>query len=189
HQLTSVHYDVVGMVVKWFVTFLLAVIAFAVQRYRPSDFGLGRFHWSDALLGVGGFVIALVVTGAVSGVVTMPNSLSQLQKIAALPLSLRIAVVCTAACCEEFIFRGFAIEELASLVRHRWLAGLLSLILFTLGHIGLYGLSAALLIPCIVGAILTGLYLWRHSLFSCIVMHLFMDGFLIVVVPSFVHAR
>jgi hypothetical protein len=46
-------------------------------------------------------------------IVAMPSSLIDLQKMAAVPLNLRIAVVLTAAICEEFMYRGFGIEELA----------------------------------------------------------------------------
>lgn len=189
HQLTNVHDDLVGIGLKWFIVFVLALIAFGIQRYKPSDLGLRKLLWRDALAGFAGFIAALFLTGIVSRLVTMPTTLTQLQKITALPLLLRIAVVCTAAVCEEFIFRGFAIEELASLVRRRWLAGVLSLILFTVSHVSVYGLSAALLIPCISGAILTGLYLWRKNLPSCILMHLLLDGLFLVVVPFFVHPK
>ena len=44
------------------------------------------------------------------------------------PLSLRAGLVLTAGICEEFIYRGFAIEELGALAGSRWLAALISLI-------------------------------------------------------------
>src|ERR1017187_453021 len=108
--------------------------------------------------------------------VAMPSSVSVLRKLAAIPLELRIAVVLTAAITEEFIYRGFGIEELAYLTGKRWLAGVLSLILFTVSHAGLYGMSAALIVPGLAGAVLTGLYLWRHNLPSCMLMHAIIDG-------------
>jgi len=119
----------------------------------------------------------------------MPASLSDLQKLAAVPLGLRIVVVLTAAICEEFIYRGFGIEELAYLTGRRWLAGLLSLILFTVSHAGLYGISAALIIPGLVGAVLTGLYLWRRNLLSCMLMHAIMDGIFVIVIPAAMQAK
>jgi len=107
---------------------------------------------------VGSVMIALVLSGAATRRVTLPSSITGLQKLASLSLGLRIAVVLSAAIREEFIYRGFGIEELADVTGRPWLAGLLSLLLFTAAHAGLYGLSAALIIPGLVGAVLTGLH-------------------------------
>jgi len=71
----------------------------------------------------------------------------------------------------------------------RWLAGLLSLILFTVSHGWLYGFSAALIIPGFVGAVLTGLYLWRRNLPSCMLMHVIIDGLFIVLIPALMRAK
>jgi membrane protease YdiL (CAAX protease family) len=110
------------------------------------------------------------------------------QDLAAVPLSLRVAIVLTAAFCEEFMYRGFGIEELTLLTRSRWLAGILSLVFFTLAHAGLYGFSAALVIPGVTGAVLTLLYLWRRNLFSCILMHTLIDGLFVVLIPALMAA-
>jgi len=189
HQITSRHDDLVGMALKWIVVAVLAAIAFGVQRYRPSELGLRRFSWVDGLVGFGGFVLTMMLTGIVSQAVRMPSSVTQLGKIGELSLGLRVAVVCSAAVCEEFVFRGFGIEELASLVGNRWVAGALSLLLFAMAHVGLYGLTAALLIPFLAGAVLTALYLWRRNLGACILTHLLVDGLMLVVIPSFIHAK
>lgn len=189
HQLINIHYDIINVCVKWLVTIVLCVIAFAVQRRRPSEFGIRIPGWRDGLAALAGLIVAFVLSGAASRIVAMPSSLTNLQKIAAVPLNLRIAVVLTAAFCEEFMYRGFGIEELAYLTRKRWLAGLLSLILFTFSHAGLYGMSATLIIPALVGAVLTGLYLWRRNLPSCVLMHAMMDAIFIILIPAMVQAK
>lgn len=189
HQITNVHDDIVNVSVKWLAVIVLCVIAFAVQRRRPSELGMRMLGWRDGLAALAGVIAAFVLSGAATRIVTMPSSLTDLQKMAAVPLNLRIAVVLTAAVCEEFMYRGFGIEELAYLTGKRWLAGLLSLILFTFSHAGLYGMSAALIIPALVGAVLTGLYLWRRNLPSCVLMHAIMDGIFIIVIPAMVQAK
>jgi len=189
HQITSVRDDIVNVCAKWLVVIVLCVIAFAVQRRGPSEFGIRRLGWRDGLAALAGVIIAFALSGASSRIVAMPSSLTELQKMAAVPLGLRIAVVLTAAVCEEFMYRGFGIEELACLIGKRWLAGLLSLILFTFSHAGLYGMSVALIIPALVGAVLTGLYLWRRNLPSCVLMHAIMDGMFLVVIPAMVRAK
>jgi membrane protease YdiL (CAAX protease family) len=165
------------------------MIAFAIQRWRPSELGIRWLRWRDVLACLAGVIVAFALSGAASRFVVMPSSVSDLRKLAAVPLELRIVVVLTAAICEEFIYRGFGIEELAYLTGKRWLAGLLSLVLFTVSHAGLYGRSVALIIPGLVGAVLTGLYLWRRNLLSCMLMHAIMDGILVVVIPAAMQAK
>jgi len=189
HQISNIHDDIVNISEKWLVVIVLCVIAFRVQRRRPSEFGIRILGWRDGLAAFAGVISAFVLSGVASRIVAMPSSLTDLQKIAAVPLYLRIAVVLTAAVCEEFMYRGFGIEELAYLTGKRWSAGLLSLILFTFSHAGLYGQSAALIIPALVGAVLTGLYLWRRNLPSCVLMHAIMDGIFIIVIPAMVQAK
>ena len=184
HRLTDVHDNLVGIAAKWLVVLVLCLIAFALQRLRPSELGIRSLGWRDALAAVGGTVAALVLSGLASRFVSLPSSVSNLQSLAAMPLSLRVAVVLTAASCEEFMYRGFGIEELALLIRNRWLAGILSLVFFTLAHAGLYGFSAALVIPGVIGAVLTLLYLWRRNLFGCMLMHALIDGLFVVLLPA-----
>jgi membrane protease YdiL (CAAX protease family) len=184
HRLTDVHDDLVGIVAKWLVVLVLCLIAFGLQHLRLSEFGIRSMGWRDALAGVGGTIAGLALGGLATAVVRLPSSLTDLQSVAALPLSLRVGVVLTAAFCEEFMYRGFGIEELALLIRNRWLAGMVSLVFFTLAHAGLYGFSAALIIPGATGAVLTLLYLWRRNLFSCILMHALIDGLFLVLVPA-----
>ena len=187
HQISSVHDETVTVVAQWSVTAVLCVLAFGVQRWRPSDFGLRGLGWRDILASLGGVILAFMLSGIASRLVHMPSSLSDVSKVAAVPVGLRIALVVTAAVCEEFGFRGFGIEELTLLIGNRWLAGLLSLVLFTLGHIGLYGFSAALIVPGVIGAVLTVLYLWRRNLPACMLMHAIIDGVFLLLIPSIAH--
>ena len=165
------------------------MIAFSIQRWTLSELGVRWLGWRDALAGLAGVIVAFVLSGAASRCMVMPSSVADLRKLGAVPLELRIAVVLTAAICEEFMYRGFGIEALAYLTGKRWLAGLLSLTVFTVSHAGLYGLSAALIIPGLVGGVLTVLYLWRRNLVSCMLMHAIVDGIVVVVIPAAMQAR
>jgi len=189
HQITNVHDDVVSMCVKWLVVFVLSGIAFGIQHLRASELGIRGLGWRDALLAFAGAILALMLSGAASRVVGIPSSVSDLRALAGIPLGIRIAVVLTAAICEEFMYRGFGIEELAMVIGNRWLAGLISLVVFTIAHSRLYGFSARLLVPGIVGAVLTGLYLWRRNLPSCMLMHAIMDGIFLILAPAVVHVK
>lgn len=186
-QLTDIRGDLKNVCLKWLVVGVLCLIAFAAQQWKPSGFGIRWVGWRDFLAAFAGFVIALVSAGAASVLVAVPSSLSDVGKLASIPLGVRIVVVLTAAICEEFIYRGFSIEEVAYLTGKRWLAGAISLVIFTAAHLRLYGISAALVIPASVGAVLTGLYLWRRNLLSCMLVHALMDGLFLLVLPTLTH--
>lgn len=104
-------------------------------------------------------------------------------RLLALPLPTRILLVVTAGVCEEFLFRGFGIAVLARLTGNRWLSGLLSLAAFTVAHAGLFGWTSALLIPCVLGLILTLVFLLRSNLFIVMIVHTLIDAVSLILVP------
>lgn len=183
-RITDVHADLVNITVKWVVVAVLGVIAFAVQKRPPRDLGLRLPGWRDVLAALAGVLAALVLGGAASYMVRMPSALTDLRALAAIPLGVRAALVLTAAIAEEFVYRGFAIEQLASLTGHRGLAAAISWALFAVSHVGIYGLTPALVVPALVGAVLTVLYLGRRNLSACVLMHTIVDGLFLIVAPS-----
>jgi uncharacterized protein len=184
-RLTNIHDDFRTIAIEWSVVALLAAIAFALQRLRPRFFRLRSLGWLDLLSAVAGLVAALLLSGIVSRFVAAPKF--DLHQIASVPLAVRICLVVTAAICEEFIFRGFAIEELGLLTGSRWIGAFLSLVLFALGHAGVYGFSTALLIPASVGLVITLLYMFRNNLLVCMLVHGAMDGLFLILIPALVH--
>jgi membrane protease YdiL (CAAX protease family) len=104
-------------------------------------------------------------------------------RLLGLPLATRILLVVTAGVCEEFLFRGFGIAVLSQLTGNRWLSGLLSLAAFTVAHAGLFGWNSALLIPCILGLILTLLFLLRGNLFIGMIVHTLIDAVSLILLP------
>ncbi len=127
---------------------------------------------------------ALVLSGIVSRFVTAPKF--DLRQVAAIPVTVRSGLVLTAAVCEEFMYRGFAIEELGVLTGNRWLSACISLVLFGLGHVGTYGFSTALLLPASVGLMITLLYMLRNNLLICMLMHGAIDGLFLILIPALV---
>jgi CAAX protease family protein len=184
-DITNVRHDIMSIAVQWLMAIVVGVMAFAIQRRKPAEFGIRIPAWRDVLAAVAGAIFAFVLTAPVTRIVAMPSSLT-FDSINSIPLTVRIALVATAGICEEFMFRGFAIEELAFLLGRRWLAGLFSLVVFTLGHVGLYGMTAGLVIPGIIGAVVTALYLWRRNLPACMLMHAIMNGVSLLLLPALV---
>jgi membrane protease YdiL (CAAX protease family) len=184
-SLTSVHDDLRKMAIEWSVVAVLAAIAFGLQRLSPRVLRLRGIGWRDVLFAFGGLVAALVLSGAVSGRVAAPKF--DLRQLAQVPIALRVCLVLTAAICEEFIYRGFAIEELGALTGSRWIGALASLAFFALGHVRVYGFSTALLIPASVGLVITLLYMFRNNLPVCMLVHGGMDGLFLILVPALLH--
>jgi membrane protease YdiL (CAAX protease family) len=184
-RLTSVQDDLRTMAVEWLVVAVLAAIAFGLQGLRPRFFRFRRFGWLDALFALAGLMAALLLSGAMSRLVAAPKF--DLHQMASVPVVVRVCLVLTAAICEEFIYRGFAIEELGMLAGNRWVGALGSLVLFTLGHAGVYGFSTALLIPASVGLVITLLYMFRNNLPVCMFVHGGMDGLFLILIPALIH--
>jgi membrane protease YdiL (CAAX protease family) len=185
--LTSTHAGFRTIDIEWTVVMLLAVIGFGLQGLRPAFFRFRGFGRKDSFYLIGAFVVALVFSGAVSSFVAAPKF--DLHQITKIPIALRCGLVVTAGICEEFIYRGFAIEEIGALIGSRWSGAAISLALFGLGHVGVYGFSTALLIPTSVGLVITLLYMFRNNLPICMLMHAMIDGLFLIVVPALSHVR
>ena len=76
---------------------------------------------------------------------------------------------------EEILFRGIAIEQLTALTGNRWLAAIVTMVVFTLVHA--LHFDWVQLIPIFGAAVvLTGLYLWRRDLMANIIAHILVDA-------------
>jgi membrane protease YdiL (CAAX protease family) len=184
HDLTDIRVIVRSILADWGVALLLALIAFGTLRRRASWFGIGMFGWRDVLAMLAVLAGLFLLGGAVRWYFSMPSSPEYLRKMGAIPLSLRALLVLTAGITEEFMYRGFALEELAALIGKRRLAALVSMVCFTAAHSARVGLSPTLLLVGCAGAVLTILYLWRRNLPVCMLMHVIVDGIGILVVPA-----
>ncbi len=183
HDLANIHNDIVTIAAEWAAVIFLAVIAFGIQKRTLADLGLRAFGWRELLLMLGALIASYVVVGIISRFVSMPTSSLEIRRLVFVPWSLRIGMVLTAAVCEEFMYRGFGIEELAGLTGSLWLAGLLSWMAFSMAHVDRYGLNSSLIIPAVIGAFLTLLYLWRRNLPVCMFLHGTIDGLSVLLVP------
>ncbi|MDE3135370.1 MAG: CPBP family intramembrane metalloprotease [Acidobacteriota bacterium] len=186
HDLANIHDDLLTIAAEWAVVIILAIITFGFQKRNTRDLGLRMFGWRDLLVMVGVLVGSYLVTGIVTRFVTMPAwaTPDAMRRLVSVPFSVKLGLVLTAAICEEFMYRGFAIEELGGLTGSLWLAGAISWLGFSLAHMGLYGFAPALLVPAALGAFLTLLYLWRRNLPVCMLMHAILDGFSLLILPA-----
>jgi len=187
HSLANVHDDILTIVKEWAVAIALGVIVFGIQKRKPSDVGiirLGRREWIGML-----FTLVASCIFVNSRAISMPTSSPGVSGMIFVPFSVRLGLVVTAAVCEEFIFRGFGIEELASLTGSMWFAGLATWLGFSVAHVASYGLTPALVFPAILGAFLTLLYLWRRNLPYCILLHAILDGVSLFLGPALIRSH
>jgi membrane protease YdiL (CAAX protease family) len=157
----------------WVSALVLVVIIRRGERLPLRSIGLGTARWSKSILW--GFVIAIVSTGVVGGLVYLtgyghgPGS-AAFEK---LPLWLITLVVFRAGVVEELFYRGYAIERLQMIGLGRFWSVTIPLVIFSLGHWS--GGAANILIAFAAGAILTGFYLWRRDLVANMIGHGLVD--------------
>jgi membrane protease YdiL (CAAX protease family) len=191
HQnLTNLSQDRGVLVAEWGCAIVLALVVIFWERLALFvSTGFVRPQRTDAII----IAVLIVLTIAYTGVVWSQRATladPQMLGLAAIPFGLRLALVFTAGICEEFFFRGYAIERLTALTGRPWLAGLGATLFFTLAHVARYGFSQSLLVVAVIAAALSFLYVWRRNIWPCIVLHWVIDGTTLLIAASVVtHAH
>jgi membrane protease YdiL (CAAX protease family) len=178
--------EVFTVLLKVAITIALCGLVFGIQKHGLRFLNVRGISWRD----LGAMLVVIVCTYALLHAViplifrfSSPASDGTSQP--AVPtFPMRIAALLAAGCCEEFIYRGFIIEELGELLKSRKGAGAISIVLFALAHYNTiaYGWSVWLLLPGLLGLMLTVLYFWRHNLLVCMLMHICWNVFPITIV-------
>jgi len=108
-----------GIVVHhWSIVFLLFILITLWEHQSLSSIGFRGFSYREILWGFAGFFV-----GAFSFALTTPlvralhlnTTAGGITRLAAAPPGLRVVLVLTAGIAEEIMFRGYAIERLATL--------------------------------------------------------------------------
>lgn len=190
-SLQDVREDLDTIAKDWALVATLAVITFVGQRRAMAFLGLRVPSRRDLRSLWLVLAAASVVTVLVSGLPPIQRSLRALPTLdlASIPFTVRLGLVLTAGICEEFIFRGFVIEQIREWTGSLTAGAAISLVLFVIPHAWLYGFTPALIIPAILGGALTLLYIWRRNLPVCMLMHAILDGTTLLLVPAFSHAH
>lgn len=187
--------DVGVLIAEWLAFAVIAAIVVFWERLPLfASVGLRRPRWADFGAMLLAFV-ALFILLALIGVLARASGASgvsfagsaDMKAIFAIPFALRLGVVLTAGFCEEFFFRGYAIERLTALTGKTWIGVVAAIVLFTLGHVARYGFTLGLLGVAVIATALSVLYAVRRNLWPCIAMHWIVDGLPLVVAPFFLH--
>ncbi len=170
----------VSLGVFWITLILVLSIAHFAEGYPLAAFGFQRNQKTlrARLLEWIGAVLAAVITASViitfsnfvRGLLTnQPAPILDVTRI--LPIWVMIPAWITSSFTEEVLFRSYAIERLTQLVGRRWLAGLITLVVFTLLHLLSWDWIHVLTAVLPGSIMLTLLYLWRRSLAFVVIVH------------------
>lgn len=163
---------------------LLAIVVYW-ERESLASIGVAQPTLVDAGIGIGGFVVGVIVFAALEPLLAMaglqnPNSG---QALLSQPLPIVLASAISAGIVEEVLFRGYPIERLTELTGNVLLAAAIPLAIFTAIHVPLWGIGATLQIGA-WSVVVTGVYLWRRTLVAPIIMHLLNDIVGFVILPA-----
>jgi membrane protease YdiL (CAAX protease family) len=107
-----------------------------------------------------------------------------IDRLAILPVWFRVIIGITAGVVEETLYRGYAIERLATFTGRVWLGGIISVIAFGLAHIPAWGVGFAIGADLPFGILMTVLYLWGRNLTVNIAAHSALLVIALVSVPT-----
>lgn len=111
-----------------------------------------------------------------------------LAKLAGLPVWYLVLAVLIGGASEELLYRGYAVDRVASLTGSYWLGGSVPVFIFGLAHVPTWGWGPALT-TLASGGILTLFYIWHQDLAANIVAHVVTDLFGVVLMPLLARAR
>jgi membrane protease YdiL (CAAX protease family) len=163
-----------SMLLEWamFVGLLLVWI----PRYERQDLrsiGLTRFRPKHLTIGVAAYILSFIpisILGYVIAAQGLPNLQSLQPLLASYPLPALMGLVLTGVILEEFLYRGYLIERVATISRRKWPALLISWLSFTLVHWRFVGFYPMLQIG-IMSAFLVLVFARARSVWPCSVFH------------------
>jgi membrane protease YdiL (CAAX protease family) len=167
--------EAVRLIVVWGWAAVLAALVFGWER-RPLKFlQLRGFRLSAAGEALATLIAAMVLSGLIRQLVVPGQPSSPPDEDAEMvALWIRLVLALSAGITEEFMFRGFLIEEGGELLRSRRLAAVLAAIGFAAGHWD-RGWVEAFIGPGIIGVAFTVIYFRQKSLPLCMLMHSMID--------------
>jgi membrane protease YdiL (CAAX protease family) len=176
-----------GLVIHWINLVALLAVVMRVERQPLSSIGLRPLRWWTIAVGLLAGVMITILAGTVSKLLGLSGDQSYVKILQSLPFMMRLLLALTAGIFEETLFRGYALERLATLLHNKWGAAGVTLAIFTLVHIPAVGL-AHLAPVFIAGTFITLLYLWRRDLVVNMVAHATVDGIGLLLIPALAHA-
>lgn len=176
-----------SLTIFWIISVLVLVYSVRIEGIPLYTFGIGedpkekrslRYRLLEAIAAlIAGFVLLIILillSTALRDIFQKPiASTINLENIP--PFWVMFPAWLTAAFCEELLFRSYPIERLNLLTGKRWLAALISGLCFVLFHGYAWDWLHLLSIVLPAAIFVTGMYLWRRSLWFVVIIHAVMD--------------
>jgi membrane protease YdiL (CAAX protease family) len=124
-----------------------------------------------AILIAAALVLLPVVTAPLATSLSTEEVSASLRRLATVPLCFRVFVGICAGAVEETLYRGYAIERLATITGRRWMGAALATLAFACAHIPVWGIGFSLTADLAAGTLLALSYLWKRDLIANIVAH------------------
>ena len=154
---------------------LLLLIIVRGERLPLRSVGLRRPGWSTietaTLLFLAGLVLHAIVIGPLSRIWGQEDVEAGVHQLSLMPLWFRLGVGATSGVVEELLYRGFAIERLATLTGNRIVGAIVATVVFALAHIPAWGIGYALVGDLPAGVLLAAFYLWKRDLVANMLAH------------------
>ena len=153
---------------------LLLYIVVRHEQLTLASIGLSRPRWTTAAW-------AALLWGIISAVplITVPlvklvgsgGMEAGLERLSRMPIWFRMVVALTGGAVEETLYRGYAVERLATITGNTWLGGGIAALVFGLSHAPFWGMRFALATDLPFGVVMTAFYLWRRDVVANILAH------------------
>ena len=175
----------VSLWVFWIALVIALGIAVFVEGYPLATFGFRRskkslrsrlIEWILTVLAtlvIGGVMIFF--SQYIRGLLTDEPAPS-LSIVNTLPVWVLVPAWITGAFTEEVLFRSYPIERLTQMFKRPWLAGLITVLAFTLMHLFTWDWIHVLTMVFPGGLMLTLFYLWRRNLALNVIIHAIMNA-------------
>jgi membrane protease YdiL (CAAX protease family) len=144
------------------------------ERLPLRSIGVRRPDWSTLVAGLllwGGLYLLPLITAPVLNVLGSDGGQAGIQRLAAVPVWFRVVLGVTGGIVEEILYRGYAVERLATITGRTWLGATIAIVAFSLAHIPAWGVAFALGADLPFGIVMTLFYLWRRDLLANILAH------------------
>ena len=152
---------------------VLLVVRF--EHLPLASIGIRTPGWSTLVTAVAlfsaGILVQILVIGPLVGRWGDGRPGVEIATLATLPAWYRIVLGATGGMVEETLYRGYAVERLATITGRRWLGATLATLIFAAAHIPSWGIRFAFLADLPAGILLVSFYLWRRDLVANMLAH------------------
>ena len=172
--------------VFWIAVLLVLGTAHFAEGYPLSMFG---FEWSQKTLRTRliEWILTTIAAVAIGSVIiffsqyvrmrlTNTPAPASIEKIKEFPGWVLIPAWITGSFTEEVLFRSYPIERLTRLTGNRWLAGLITVVAFTVLHLFGWDWIHVLTVVLPAAIMFTLFYLWRRNLALNVMVHAILNA-------------